>query len=66
MEKIQIKSVFFKKLKGQIIILSTDEEISVDYVTGIKDVVSNTFVLNHTLDNRTEILKDTYFGGAML
>ena len=57
---------FFKKLKGQIIILSTDEEISVDYVTGIKDVVSNTFVLNHTLDNRTEILKDTYFGGAML
>lgn len=54
---------FFKKLKGQIIILSTDEEIVGDYQNVISDVVSNTFVLNHTSKGKTEILEDIYFGG---
>lgn len=60
-EKILQK--FFKKLNGQIIILSTDEEIVGDYQNVISDVVSNTFVLNHTLKGNTEILEDIYFGG---
>ena len=54
---------FFKKLNGQIIILSTDEEIVGDYQDVISDVVSNTFVLNHTSKGNTEILEDIYFGG---
>lgn len=54
---------FFKKLNGQIIILSTDEEIVGDYQDVISDVVSNTFVLNHTSKGSTEILEDIYFGG---
>lgn len=54
---------FFKKLNGQIIILSTDEEIVGDYQNVISDMVSNTFVLNHTLKGNTEILEDVYFGG---
>ena len=54
---------FFKKLNGQIIILSTDEEIVGDYQHVISDVVSNTFVLNHTSKGTTEILEDIYFGG---
>lgn len=54
---------FFKKLNGQIIILSTDEEIVGDYQDIISDVVSNTFVLNHTSKGNTEILDDIYFGG---
>lgn len=54
---------FFKKLNGQIIILSTDEEIVGDYQHVISDVVSNTFVLNHTSKGNTEILEDIYFGG---
>lgn len=54
---------FFKKLNGQIIILSTDEEIVGDYQDVISDVVSNTFVLNHTSKGNTEILEDVYFGG---
>lgn len=56
---------FFKELNGQIIILSTDEEIVGDYQNVISDVVSNTFVLNHTSKGNTEILEDTYFGGKL-
>ncbi len=60
-EKILEK--FFKKLNGQVIIFSTDEEIVGDYQNVISDVVSNTFVLNHTSKGNTEILEDIYFGG---
>lgn len=54
---------FFKELKGQIIILSTDEEIVSNYMDVVSDVISNTFVLNHTANGNTEILPGTYFGG---
>ena len=54
---------FFKKLKGQIIILSTDEEIVSNYMDVVSDVISNTFVLNHTSNGNTEILPGAYFGG---
>ena len=54
---------FFTKLNGQIIILSTDEEIVGDYQERVSDILSNTFVLKHTLDGSTQILTDTYFGG---
>ena len=50
-------------MNGQIIILSTDEEIVGDYQNVISDAVSNTFVLNHTSKGNTEILEDIYFGG---
>ena len=54
---------FFKELKGQIIILSTDEEIVSNYMDVVSNVISNTFVLNHTALGDTEILPGTYFGG---
>ena len=54
---------FFKQLNGQVIILSTDEEIVGNYCDVISDIVSNTFVLNHTINGNTEIIADTYFGG---
>jgi len=59
----KILDQFFKKLNGQIIILSTDEEIVGEYQERIFDIVSNTFVLNHTASGNTEILANTYFGG---
>lgn len=55
---------FFKQLKGQIIILSTDEEIVSKYMDVVSDVISDTFVLNHTTAGNTEILVNKYFGGA--
>lgn len=59
----KILNQFFKKLNGQVIILSTDEEIVREYRENISDIVSNTFVLNHASDGNTEILVNTYFGG---
>lgn len=59
----KILSQFFKKLHGQVIILSTDEEIVREYQEGISDILSDTFVLNHTPEGNTEILANTYFGG---
>lgn len=59
----KILSQFFKKLNGQIIIMSTDEEIVGEYYKSVSDIVSNTFVLNHTEDGSTEIRANAYFGG---
>lgn len=59
----KILNQFFKKLNGQVIILSTDEEIVREYQESISDIISNTFVLNHTSAGNTEILANTYFGG---
>ena len=59
----KILNQFFKRLNGQIIILSTDEEIVGEYCKNISDIISNTFVLNHTGDGNTEIRANAYFGG---
>ena len=59
----KILEEFFKELKGQVIILSTDEEIVGEYRGMIDDIVSDTFVLKHSVSGNTEILSNTYFGG---
>ena len=61
----KILEQFFKQLNGQVIILSTDEEIVGEYCKVITDIISDTFVLNHTVNGNTEILADTYFGGKI-
>lgn len=61
----KILEQFFKRLNGQVIILSTDEEIVGHYQDVISDIVSDTFVLNHTANGNTEILANTYFGGSV-
>lgn len=61
--RTKILEQFFKKLNGQIIILSTDEEIVGEYKETVSDVISNTFMLNHTAQGNTEIISDLYFGG---
>lgn len=58
----KILDQFFKKLNGQIIILSTDEEIVGEYYESTKSILSNTFVLNHKNDGSTTIIANTYFG----
>lgn len=56
---------FFTKLNGQILLLSTDEEIVGDYQKMISGILSNTFVLKHTPEGNTQILKDTFGGGQI-
>lgn len=53
---------FFRDLKGQIIVLSTDEEIVESNMSLISDIISNTFTLNHTASGNTEIIPNAYFG----
>lgn len=53
---------FFMNLKGQIIILSTDEEIVGEYEHSISDAVSDYFLLQHTENCGTKIEPNCYFG----
>ena len=57
-----ILTQFFTKLNGQILILSTDEEIVGAYQDMVSDITSDTYVLKHTSDGCTQILANTYFG----
>lgn len=54
---------FFKQLKGQVIILSTDEELSANYADSLKGAVSDFYMLQHTAHGNTVVLPNTYFGG---
>ncbi len=54
---------FFMQLKGQIIILSTDEEIVGSHKESIEDAISNTYLLQHTENVGTAIVDSAYFGG---
>ena len=58
----KILNHFFKKLNGQIIILSTDEEIVGEYLDSTEEIISNKFILNHKSDGSTNIIKNKYFG----
>lgn len=61
----KILTQFFMKLNGQVIILSTDEEIVDEYQATIANAISNSFVLQHTKNGNTEVLPNTYFGGLL-
>lgn len=54
---------FFMKLKGQIIILSTDEEIVGLHKDSIERAISDTYLLQHTENEGTAIVESAYFGG---
>lgn len=56
---------FFMKLKGQIIILSTNEEIVGAHRESIESAISNYYLLQHSENNGTMIIGDTYFGGEV-
>ena len=57
-----ILTQFFTKLNGQILILSTDEEIVGAYQDMVSNITSDTYVLKHASDGSTQILANTYFG----
>ena len=56
---------FFMKLKGQIIILSTDEEIVGEHRESIENAISDYYLLRHAENNGTEIVTSAYFGGEI-
>ena len=52
---------FFKELSGQLIVLSTDEEISNRHLRDMENQISSVYMLDYGSDKRTRIHKNQYF-----
>lgn len=52
---------FFCELKGQVFILSTNEEIDSDHIAIIKDHIATTYMLENSGSQKTEVLTGSYF-----
>ena len=52
---------FFKRLPGQLLILSTNEEINAKHMQAMSDSISNSFMLEFGEDKRTRIDENRYF-----
>ena len=56
-----ISKSFFRKLKGQIFILSTNEEINSTHVKILEDKIAVTYMLENSDNKKTNIIKNIYF-----
>ena len=52
---------FFKRLPGQLLILSTNEEINAKHMQTMSDSISNSFMLEFGEDKRTRVVENRYF-----
>ena len=59
--RANITEHFFKKLTGQLIILSTDEELSNNHLEAMSGQISHVYMLEYGQDKRTHIHKNQYF-----
>lgn len=59
--RANITEHFFKKLTGQLIILSTDEELSNNHLEAMAGQISHVYMLEYGQDKRTHIQKNQYF-----
>ena len=56
-----ISEHFFRKLNGQVFILSTNEEINTDHVKILSDKIATTYMLENTDNKKTIVASDKYF-----
>ena len=56
-----ISKYFFRKLKGQVFVLSTNEEINSSHVQILRDHIAATYLLENTDNKKTVVVQDTYF-----
>ena len=56
-----ISKYFFSKLKGQIFILSTNEEIDSSHLKILEDKISATYMLENLDNKKTTVIKNIYF-----
>lgn len=59
--RANITKYFFKRLPGQLIILSTDEEISSKHLDAMKEQISHVYMLEYGSDKKTHICENQYF-----
>lgn len=56
-----ISKHFFSKLRGQVFILSTNEEINSSHVQIMQDKIAATYTLENTDNKRTQVVQNSYF-----
>ena len=59
--RANITEYFFKKLTGQLIILSTDEELSSNHLDAMAGQISHVYTLEYGQDKKTHIQNNRYF-----
>ena len=59
--RANITEYFFKKLAGQLVILSTDEELSNNHLEAMRGQISHVYMLEYGQDKRTHIRENQYF-----
>lgn len=59
--RTNITEYFFKKLTGQLIILSTDEELSSSHLKAMSGQISHVYTLEYGQDKKTYIQNNQYF-----
>lgn len=59
--RTNITEYFFKKLTGQLLILSTDEELSDNHLKAMSGQISHVYMLEYGQDKRTHICENQYF-----
>lgn len=59
--RFNISKYFFSTLKGQVFILSTNEEINTEHIQILGDKILETYLLENTDNKRTHVVQDSYF-----
>lgn len=59
--RANITKYFFKKLTGQLLVLSTDEELSNSHLEAMHGQISHVYMLEYGQDKRTHIRENQYF-----
>ena len=59
--RANITDYFFKQLNGQLIVLSTDEEISGSHMASMQEQIAHIYMLEYGEDKSTHIHKNVYF-----
>lgn len=59
--RAKIVEQFFKKLPGQLFVLSTNEELNSTHISALSERTSNMFLLEYGDDKRTQIIENRYF-----
>ena len=60
--RAHITKYFFKELKGQVLIFSTDEEITPEHMKVIGDDLQSKFLIENMDNKKTTITANKYFG----
>lgn len=59
--RANITDYFFKQLNGQLIVLSTDEEISGEHMASMREQIAKVYMLEYGQDKSTHVYDNKYF-----